>query len=108
MMQDTGPETIKLLLEQLQQLSDRLGPVWTLLSLLLVVLLPTGVSLWRERHLRKAYEGTIEVQEKEIERLAADNAEWRRFFFQMKGLTEGEINKLDPPGKGKGSTKRGK
>jgi hypothetical protein len=93
--------------QSIERLSDRLGPLWTLFAVLVVVLLPTAVSLWRERHLRKAYERTISSQDNEIKRLAEDNKAWREHFFQQHGISEAAISKLESPSKpGKGKPKK--
>jgi len=102
MQEGANTETV---IRSIEHISNKY-PLLTLVSLLVVVILPTFVSLLRERHLRKAFEGTIRSQENEIKRIAADNKDWREHFFRLKGLTEGEV--LAPPPSGPPSSRSDK
>ena len=52
---------------------------------------PLGYGGTRNLSLKKAYRDVINSKEEQIQRLAADNREWRNFFFKKQGLTDDQI-----------------
>lgn len=57
----------------------------------LFLLSPLIITIYRDRSARKTYEQLIDSKEDQIQRIAAENREWRNLFFRDRGLTDKEI-----------------
>ncbi len=80
------PEILKLL----QQMVHEAGWVPTLLIMLTfwgIIATCLYALHKRDKTLERAFNSTIDSKEKEIQRLAADNREWRDKFFQKEGFS---------------------
>ena len=60
-----------------------------------IFVLPLLLKFYRDKQLQDAYREVINEKEKQIQRLADDNREWRNYFWHTKGLTEREIMQIE-------------
>ena len=81
--------------EAVLKLYEAVGPVWSIIIIIAIFVLPLLLKLYRDKQLQDAYREIINEKEKQIQRLADDNREWRSYFWHTKGLTEREIMQIE-------------
>ena len=81
--------------EAVSNLYTNVGPIWAILIIVVIFAVPLSYRLYRDKQLQDAYRGTINEKEKQIQRLAKDNREWRNYFWRSRGLTEQEITEIE-------------
>ncbi len=82
------------LVKAVQSLYEAAGPVVTVLVVAIVFIAPIVWTVLRDRGITKAYNAVIEEKEKQIQRIAADNRQWRAYFFKKEGMVDDEVQKL--------------
>lgn len=79
------------LIQALTAFYEKAGLLGVLSVLAVIVGGPILLSILRDRRQEKLYREVINEKEKQIQRLADDNREWRNFFFLKQGVTEAEL-----------------
>ena len=67
------------------------------MALTSLIILLAGIILLKylqDRKMHKAYQVALDTKEDQIQRIANENLEWRRYFWRHRGLSEEEIRKL--------------